>query len=80
MPATELLDFTREKVARVAAGATGAFLASKQLVAQVRDQRVGLWESAEAENRAQGDLCNSADYAEGFAAFTEKRKPVFRGI
>lgn len=80
VPATELLDFTREKVARVAAGATGAFLASKQLVAQVRDQRVGLWESIEAENRAQGDLCNSADYAEGFAAFTEKRKPVFRGI
>lgn len=78
--ANELLDFTREKAARVAAGATGAFLASKQLVAQVRDQRVGLWESIEAENRAQGDLCNSADYAEGFAAFTEKRKPVFRGI
>lgn len=80
VPANELLDFTREKVARVAAGATGAFLASKQLVAQVRDQRVGLWESIESENRAQGDLCNSADYAEGFAAFTEKRKPVFRGI
>lgn len=80
VPPNELLDFTREKVARVAAGATGVFLASKQLVAQVRDQRVGLWESVEAENRAQGDLCNSADYAEGFAAFTEKRKPVFRGI
>lgn len=80
VPANELLDFTREKVARVAAGATGAFLASKQLVAQVRDRRVGLWESIESENRAQGDLCNSADYAEGFAAFTEKRKPVFRGI
>lgn len=78
--ANELLDFTREKAARVANGAIGAFLASKQLVAQVRDQRVGLWESIEAENRAQGDLCNSADYAEGFAAFTEKRKPVFRGI
>ena len=80
VPANELLDFTREKVARVANGATGAFLASKQLVAQVRDQRVGLWESIESENRAQGDLCNSADYAEGFAAFTEKRTPVFRGI
>lgn len=80
VPANELLDFTREKVARVANGATGAFLASKQLVAQVRDQRVGLWESIKSENRAQGDLCNSADYAEGFAAFTEKRKPVFRGI
>lgn len=79
VPADELLDFTRTKVAQVAAGATGAFLASKQLVAQVRDARVGLWESVEAENRAQGDLCASTDYAEGFAAFTEKRKPVFRG-
>lgn len=79
VPAEELLDFTREKVARVANGATGAFLASKRLVAQVRDQRVGLWESVEAENHAQGDLCSSADYAEGFAAFTEKRTPVFRG-
>ena len=79
VPADELLDFTRAKVTQVAAGATGAFLASKQLVAQVRDARVGLWESVEAENRAQGDLCASADYAEGFAAFTEKRTPVFRG-
>jgi 2-(1,2-epoxy-1,2-dihydrophenyl)acetyl-CoA isomerase len=28
-----------------------------------------------AENAAQGDLCLSDDYREGFAAFREKRKP-----
>ncbi|CEA09014.1 putative enoyl-CoA hydratase echA8 [Arthrobacter saudimassiliensis] len=78
-PAEELLPRTRETVARVADGATGAFRASKELVTQIRDQRIGLWASVEAENRAQGDLCGSEDYAEGFAAFQEKRKPVFKG-
>ena len=78
-PAEELLPRTRETVARVADGATGAFRASKELVTQIRDQRIGLWTSVEAENRAQGDLCGSKDYAEGFAAFQEKRKPVFKG-
>ena len=62
---------------RVAAGATGAFLASKRLVQRIRDERIGLWESIADENRAQGELCASDDYAEGFAAFQEKRPPVF---
>lgn len=79
VPADELLDFTREKVAKAAQGATGAFLASRDLVAQIRDQRIGLWESVEQENIAQGNLCSTADYAEGFAAFQEKRKPNFTG-
>ena len=60
-----------------AAGATGAFLASKQLVHRMRDERIGLWESIADENRAQAELCASDDYAEGFAAFQEKRRPVF---
>ncbi|BCT77330.1 enoyl-CoA hydratase [Sinomonas cyclohexanicum] len=78
-PAEELLERTREIVGRVAGGATGAFVASKELVAQVRDRRLGLWESMEAENKAQAALCESEDYAEGFKAFQEKRKPVFAG-
>ena len=41
MRADELLDSTREIVARVASGATGAFVASKELVAHIRDQRLG---------------------------------------
>jgi enoyl-CoA hydratase/carnithine racemase len=78
-PAEELLDRTREVVARIVQGATGAFVASKELVAQVRDRRLGLWESMDAENKAQAALCDSDDYREGFKAFQEKRKPVFSG-
>jgi enoyl-CoA hydratase/carnithine racemase len=77
LPEAEVVDFTRERARRVAQGATGAFLASKKLVRQLRDQRVGLWDSISAENAVQGELCSTADYAEGFAAFQEKRRPVF---
>ncbi len=79
MPADELLGKTRETAARVAQGATGAFLASKELVAAIREQRLGLWAAVGQENEAQAQLCRSADYAEGFAAFQQKRKPVFGG-
>jgi 2-(1,2-epoxy-1,2-dihydrophenyl)acetyl-CoA isomerase len=79
VPEAEILEFTRERARRVAQGATGAFLASKKLVQQLRDDRVGLWTSMLAENVVQGELCGSADYAEGFAAFQEKRRPVFGG-
>ena len=75
----ELLEFTRKRVAKAAQGATGAFMASRDLVAAIRDQRIGLWESMEQENVAQGQLCSTADYAEGFVAFQEKRKPEFSG-
>lgn len=74
-----LLEFTRERVHRVADGAQLAFATSKALVQQIRDQRIGMWESIDDENRAQGELCSSEDYAEGFKAFQEKRKPEFKG-
>lgn len=78
-PAGELLPSTRYAVERVAEGATGAFRASKNLVASIRDRRLGLWESVTDENAAQGELCRSTDYAEGFRAFQEKRPPIFKG-
>jgi len=79
LPAEELLETTRGIVAKVAAGPTGAFTASKELVAHIRDQRLGLWQSMAEENSEQARLCKSEDYAEGFLAFQEKRTPVFKG-
>ena len=79
LPAEELLETTRGIVAKVAGGPTGAFTASKELVAHIRDQRLGLWQSMAEENSEQARLCKSEDYAEGFLAFQEKRSPVFKG-
>ncbi|QOD03165.1 enoyl-CoA hydratase/isomerase family protein [Pseudarthrobacter sp. BIM B-2242] len=79
MPADELLPGTRAIVSTVASGATEAFNASKELVAHIRDQRLGLWDAMAEENAEQARLCKSEDYAEGFRAFQEKRSPVFTG-
>ena len=78
-PADEVTDAARRAAAAAASGATQAFVASKSLVAALRDERLGLWQSMDAENRAQAALCDTVDYREGFAAFQEKRKPVFTG-
>ncbi len=79
-PADEVLQQTRDAARAAATGATQAFLASKSLVRTLRDQRVGLWESLDVENRAQAALCDTDDYREGFAAFQEKREPTFTGL
>ncbi|MEJ5997888.1 enoyl-CoA hydratase/isomerase family protein [Corynebacterium sp. H130] len=79
VPAEDLLEFTRSKATKAAQGATLAFMKSRALVHQIRDERIGLWSSLEAENVAQGELCSSDDYFEGFAAFQEKRRPEFKG-
>jgi enoyl-CoA hydratase/carnithine racemase len=78
-PADEVLERTRDAARAAATGATRACLASKELVRALRDERVGLWESMDAENRAQAALCDTDDYREGFAAFQQKREPTFRG-
>lgn len=79
LPGDDLLDATRAAAERAAAGPTQAFLASKRLVAALRDERIGLWASMSAENRAQAALCDTDDYREGFRAFQEKRTPSFTG-
>ena len=70
---------TADAAAAASRGATQAFLASKQLVALIRDERLALWESVDVENAAQAALCETDDYREGFAAFQQKRKPTFTG-
>ncbi|KQX05044.1 MULTISPECIES: enoyl-CoA hydratase/isomerase family protein [unclassified Leifsonia] len=79
LPDDQVLESTRAAARGAASGATRAFLESKRLVAALRDERLGLWRSMDAENRAQAALCATADYREGFAAFREKRRPVFTG-
>jgi 2-(1,2-epoxy-1,2-dihydrophenyl)acetyl-CoA isomerase len=74
------LQGTTETAARTAAvGATQAFRAGKTLVAALRDERLGLWESMSRESRAQTELRGTSDYREGFSAFQEKRSPSFTG-
>ncbi|MDN4597534.1 enoyl-CoA hydratase/isomerase family protein [Leifsonia virtsii] len=79
LPADEL-DAAVDAAARAAAtGATQAFLASKRIIDALRDGPLDLWGSVAAENAAQAQLRDTADYREGFAAFQEKRKPRFTG-
>lgn len=68
-----------EAAASAARGATQAFLASKRIIAGLRDGTLDLWSSVAAETEAQVALRDTADYREGFAAFQQKRPPVFRG-
>ncbi|MGN7977162.1 enoyl-CoA hydratase/isomerase family protein [Microbacterium sp. 22195] len=79
LPDDEVEQAAEDAAAAASRGATAAFLASKQLVARIRDERLALWESVEIENAAQAALCDTEDYREGFAAFQQKRKPEFHG-
>lgn len=78
-PDDQVVEATTDAATAAAQGATAAFLASKQLIARIRDERLALWDAVGIENAAQAALCDTDDYREGFAAFQEKRKPVFRG-
>lgn len=77
VPDDDLLAFSRARATRVADGATEAFLTSRRLVFQVRDG-LGFEDSLEAETALQESLRTTEHYVEGFAAFQEKRRPVFR--
>lgn len=78
-PDDEVVQATADAAIAAARGATAAFLASKELIARIRDERLALWDAVGIENAAQAALCDTDDYREGFAAFQEKRKPEFRG-
>lgn len=77
--ADEVLPATRAAATAAASGPTQAFLASKRLIADLRDERLGMWTALERENAAQAALRDTADYREGFSAFGAKRPPEFTG-
>lgn len=79
LPDDEVVQAIADAASAAARGATAAFLASKSLVARIRDERLALWDAVGIENAAQAALCDTEDYREGFAAFQEKRRPEFRG-
>ncbi|MFA4895258.1 enoyl-CoA hydratase/isomerase family protein [Microbacterium sp.] len=79
LPAAEVIAATVAAASAAGAGATQAFLASKRLVARLRDERLALWDAVAEENLNQASLRDTDDYREGFAAFQQKRPPQFTG-
>jgi enoyl-CoA hydratase/carnithine racemase len=77
-PDDGLLDAVRSLVRTIADGPVGSFLLSKQLIRRLRDERVSLAESLDAEAVAQGRVAGTAEYVEGMTAFLDKRRPAFR--
>jgi 2-(1,2-epoxy-1,2-dihydrophenyl)acetyl-CoA isomerase len=78
-PAADVRQAAESAASVAATGATQSFLASKRLIARLRDERLALWDAVAEENVAQASLRDTADYREGFAAFQQKRKPEFTG-
>jgi 2-(1,2-epoxy-1,2-dihydrophenyl)acetyl-CoA isomerase len=77
VPADRLLDEARALAARYALGPTRAFGYLKKMLR--RAEHSSLDEALDYEVFMQEAAGRTRDYSEGIAAFTEKRKPEFRG-
>lgn len=77
VPAGELLDFAREKAAKMAAGPAGTFAMEKHFTQNLADERTRLPQVWDTEAFMQERARTSDDYREGFRAFQERRKPNF---
>ncbi|GAB3566283.1 enoyl-CoA hydratase/isomerase family protein [Spelaeicoccus albus] len=79
LPDDEVLDVVRAAATKMANGPTLAFAASKRIAQSYFDSRQSLIELMSIEASAQEGLRTTADYAEGFGAFADKRAPKFTG-
>jgi 2-(1,2-epoxy-1,2-dihydrophenyl)acetyl-CoA isomerase len=73
-----LVDEARGIAEQLASGPTLAFRLSNAIVDHVAEG-LSFAAALDLEASAQGRAAKSADFAEGFAAFTAKRAPVFAG-
>ncbi|NNV08730.1 enoyl-CoA hydratase/isomerase family protein, partial [Geobacillus sp. MMMUD3] len=77
VPAAELGDFVEAKLARIVTGPAEAYAMEKDFVQRLADERPSFAEVLDAEAHLQETARRTPDYAEGFRAFQERRKPNF---
>ena len=77
VPAAELNASAEKMAANLAAGPTLAYGAIKRTMLSARYQ--GLEAQLEAEAQALAELASSEDAREGLTAFSQRRKPEFKG-
>lgn len=77
VPAAELFDFVESKLEKIVTGPAEAFAMEKGFVQKLADERPNLAEVLAQEAALQESARQTPDYAEGFRAFQERRKPNF---
>ena len=77
VPAVELGDFVEAKLDRIVTGPAEAYAMEKGFVQRLADERPSFAEVLDAEAHLQETARRTPDYAEGFRAFQERRKPNF---